>query len=517
MKLSQLLAGAAVKEYAVSPDTEISQISSDSREVLSGGLFICVSGTHRDGHDYIASALARCCAAVVLEKIPADMADGVPYVLVESTRLAEAHIWNNFYAHPADAMRIVAVTGTNGKTSCAFMLREIFRRAGMRVGLITTVRTMIDDEIIGTYGGSSVSDVAGAMTTPDPEYLYGTIAMLRERGAECLVLEVSSHALDQHKTDPLSISVAVFTNLTEEHLDYHGTMENYFLAKARLAYAAQTLVINGDDSNIYRLRDMFASTKRVCVCSADSSSARHLSADASALRQRITLADGAEYVYFSQKAVFKLRCPVAGGYTVQNSLLAATAALECSLSPEDVKAALADMKSIDGRLEPVELSSERAPFTAYIDYAHTPAALEAQLRFLRGEKKRGQRIILLFGCGGERDRSKRKRMGDIASRLADFVIVTSDNSRNEDADAIIAEIVSGLDLEKPHAVIRDRREAIAYAALCARDGDILLLAGKGHEKYEIDANGKHPFDEAELLRAAVRSMTEESKAKDRDK
>lgn len=516
MKLCELLRGVNVKKCALPLDTEISQICSDSREVLPGGMFICVTGTHRDGHDYISDAVSRSCAVVVLEREVADDVLHVPYVLVENTRLAEAYIWNNFYARPADGMRVIAVTGTNGKTSCAFMMREIFRRAGAKVGLITTVRAMFEDEVLGTLGGSSVSDVTGAMTTPDPEYLYGTIAMMKNRAADVLVLEVSSHALSQYKTDPLSIDIAVFTNLSEEHLDYHGTMENYFAAKCRLAESAARLIINDDDVFMHRLKDMFARDKRVVTCSADSTSRRHLSADVSALRQSVSLSDGAEYVYFSKEAVFRLSCPIPGGYTVQNSLLAAAAALECSVSAESVRDALGKITSIDGRLERVDLSEYSVGFSAYVDYAHTPAALEALLLFFRRERTRGQRIILLFGCGGERDRSKRRRMGDIASRLADFVIVTSDNSRNEDAETIISEIVSGLDLEKPHAVIKDRREAIEYGVSCAREGDILLLAGKGHEKYEIDASGKHPFDEAAILRAAC-DMKNKNNDKGRDK
>lgn len=504
MKLCELLNGVDVKKYCVSPDTEISHICSDSRSVLGGGLFICVKGTRRDGHLYINDALARGAVAIITER-DSDVADGIPCVTVDNTRLAEAHIWNNFYRHPAENMRVIALTGTNGKTSCVFMIRAILRKAGKKVGIITTLRAMAEDEVLGTLGGSSVTDAAGAMTTPDPEYLYGSIAMMRERGIEYLVFEVSSHALSQYKTDPLHIDCAVFTNLSEEHLDYHGTMERYFAAKARLASASDILVVNDDDEYMRRLEDMFGAEKRVISCSVDAHSRRHLTAEVSALRQNTASLDGTEYVYFSREAVFRLICRVPGEFTLQNSLLAATAALSMNIDAEFVRDALRELSSVDGRLERVGLSEFGEPFTAFIDYAHTPAALEALLVSVRNLRQRGSRIILLFGCGGERDRSKRRRMGDIASRLADFVIVTSDNPRGEDAEAIIAEIVSGLDLERPHAVIKDRREAISYAVDCARKDDIVLLAGKGHEKYEIDARGRHPFDEAEILREAIRN------------
>ena len=502
MRLCDLLASAGVTEYGTAEDTEILQISSDSRNILRGGLFVAIEGTRRDGHDYVSDALANGATAVVVSdkrKIP----DECPYVLVENTRIAEAHIWNNWYSDPSRGMKTVAVTGTNGKTSTVFMIREILRCAGEKVGIITTVRAMAEDVILGTYGGSSVTDAAGAMTTPDPEYLYGTIRLMKDRGVTALVFEASSHALYLHKTDPMHVDCAVFTNLSEEHLDFHGTMENYFKAKCSLAERANVLVVNTDDRYMSRLREMFSLRKKVITCSCDVESRRYISADVSALQQRMLSLDGCEYIYFSKDAVFRLGCPVPGEFTLQNSLLAATAAMTVSASAENVKKALSSMKSVDGRLEEVELSEFGVPFRVFIDYAHTPAALESLLRSMTHLRRRGQRIVLVFGCGGDRDRSKRRRMGAVASSLADFVIVTSDNSRLEDPDVIISEIASGLDLEKPHAVIKSRREAIIYAVSTARDGDIILLAGKGHEKYEIDKGGKRPFDETLIVRDAV--------------
>lgn len=502
MKLCDLLSGITVKEYGVSSDTEIIQISSDSRSILGGGLFICVEGTSRNGHDFIGDALSKGAAAVVVSDRE-KLTEGVPYVLVDNTRLAEAYIWNNWYGDPAASMRTIAVTGTNGKTSTVFMIREILKRAGEKVGIITTVRAMADEETLGTFGGSSVTDAAGAMTTPDPEFLYGTIRMMKEKAVTVLVFEASSHALFQHKTDPLHIDCAVFTNLSEEHLDFHGTMDNYFKAKLRLAEAAENLVVNADDEYMFRIRDMYGERKRVITCSADIRSLRHLSADVSALRQKPISLDGSDYIYFSKDAVFRLICPVPGEFTVQNSLLAASAAMVLSANAEHVKNALAELRSIDGRLEQIDLEQFGVTFKVFVDYAHTPAALESLLLSMRKLRHRGQRITLLFGCGGDRDRSKRRKMGAIASRLADFVIITSDNSRLEDPDEIIAEIVSGIDLEKSHAVIKSRREAIIYAVREARDDDIIILAGKGHEKYEIDSKGKRPFDEAAIVVEAV--------------
>jgi len=502
MKLCDLLCGVTVKEYGVPADTEIIQISSDSRSVLRGGMFIAIEGVRRNGHDYVEDALSRgaLCAVVSCR----DKLNGAPYVLVENTRTAEAHIWNNWYGCPAEGMKTVAVTGTNGKTSTVFMIREILKTAGEKVGIITTVRAMAGDEVVGTYGGCSVTDAEGAMTTPDPEFFYGTLRMMKDKKVTALVFEASSHALYQHKLDVLTVDCAVFTNLSEEHLDFHGTMENYFAAKCRLAELSNTLVINADDSYVFRLRDMYRGKKRVITFSADSSSPRHLTADVSALRQKPLSLNGCDYVYYSKDSVFRMTCPVPGEYTVQNSLAAATAAMTLSAKAEDAKRALSELKSIDGRLEEIDLSEFGAEFKVFVDYAHTPAALEGLLRSMRKLRRRGQRITLLFGCGGDRDRSKRRKMGAIASRLADFVVITSDNSRLEDPSDIIAEIESGIDREKPHAVIKNRREAIIYAVREARRDDVLILAGKGHEKYEIDFNGRKPFDEAAIVKEAVR-------------
>lgn len=502
MKLSDLLRETSAEYLGVDGELEITQISSDSRSILKGGLFICIKGTRQDGHDFARDALERGASALVVSDV-AKIPKNAPCVVVENTRLAEAYIWDAWYGHPAKDMKVIAVTGTNGKTSTTFMIREIFRRSGVKVGVITTLRAMAGDDVIGTYGGSSVSDAAGAMTTPDPEYLYGAIYLMKKAGVRMLVFEASSHALSQYKIDPLHIDTAVFTNLSEEHLDYHGTMEEYFKAKARLGKLSGCLVINSDDAYMWRLKDMFSSERRVVTCSADSSAKGHLCADVAALRRKYLGVSGVEYIYFSNGAVFRLECGVPGEFTVYNTLLAATAAMETGAAPEVVREALSEMRGVDGRLEKVDLGRDDLNFDVFIDYAHTPAALESLLRTVRGIRERGQKITLLFGCGGDRDRSKRKKMGSVASRLADFVIITSDNPRFEAPLEIIREIISGIDKEKPHAVIINRREAIRYAISEAREGDIIILAGKGHEKYEINKGNKAPFDEAAIVREAV--------------
>ncbi|MBQ6788915.1 MAG: UDP-N-acetylmuramoyl-L-alanyl-D-glutamate--2,6-diaminopimelate ligase [Clostridia bacterium] len=499
MKLNELLSGVNVKAWNCDSELEVSQITSDSRQVLRGGMFICIKGTRHDGHDHIGDALARGAAVIVAEngeKIPED----APSVTVENSRLAEAHIWNNMYSRPAEGMQTVAVTGTNGKTSTVFMLKSIFEHAGRSVGIITTVRCMAGDVPIGTFGGSSVSDAEGAMTTPDPEYLYGAVYMMKKRGVDTLVFEASSHALDQYKIDPIPVDVAVFTNLSAEHLDYHGDMEKYFSAKARLASLAKSLVVNADDS--YMARIAHVARDRTVTCSAKASPTGRVSADVTALRQISMGMSGVEYIYFSKRAVFRQISPIPGRFTVYNTLLASAAAITAGVEALSVKEGIASLASVDGRLERVELD-ESVPFSVYIDYAHTPDALENLLQTVRDVRCCGEKITVLFGCGGDRDPYKRRKMGAVASRLADNVIVTSDNSRSEDAAKIIRQIVAGVDREKPHTVIQNRRDAIDYAVRHAQAGEIILLVGKGHEKYEITSEGKIPFDEKKIVKDSV--------------
>ena len=499
MKLSDLLRKVEVTEWGCDPELDVIQITSDSRTMLCDGMFICIEGVSADGHDHISEAVSKGAAVVIASqkcKIPC----GVPYVLTGNTRLAEAHIWNNWYDDPSRGMQIAAVTGTNGKTSTVFMLREILKTYGRRVGIISTVKIMAQDEVICTGGGSSLSGAAAAMTTPDPEYLYEAVYLMKQRGVDTLLIELSSHALSQYKADPLKIDVAVFTNLSEEHLDYHGNMDRYFQAKARLAGLSRKLAVNCDDKYMRSLSTVF---RDKCVtCSACSPLGGSVAFDVTALRQTVSEDGGVEYIYFSKNAVFKVTSPMRGLFTVYNSMLAGTAAILMGVPPESVKDGIAALETVPGRLEKVELP-KKLPFEVYIDYAHTPAALENLLLTVRGMRKTGQKITLLFGCGGERDRMKRRRMGAVASGLADFVIITGDNSRRESTSEIIGEILPGIDREKPHAVIPDRREAIEYAVKEAADGEIIILAGKGHEKYEINASGKVPFDEYEIVRTAA--------------
>lgn len=506
MRLGELLMGTDVSFGARSPEAvaaelsrEIVCIASDSRRVRPGCLFICQRGLHHDGHRYIDTALENGAVCVIGEE-----SVGEKVLTTSSARITESVVWNNFYKRPTDGMKKIAVTGTAGKTTVAFTLRHILRSVGHRVGVLTTLGAFAEDERItlGENGGSSVSDISGAMTTPDPEYFFGAAARMKVCGCDTLIYEASSQSLLLRRTDAIVPDIAIFTNLSPEHLDCHGDMESYFLAKARLMETARLGITNADDRYMSRLGGMFPE-KTILTCSCEPS--RISETDVCAIRIASRGALGMEYVYFSRDAVFRVQTPLIGRHSVCNTMQAVTCALCLGADPMLVKDAVAVMNGVDGRLCRVDIPRELDyPADVFIDYAHTPESLAAALSAL-SELRRG-RLLVLFGCGGDRDREKRPRMAEVAQSLAELVVVTGDNPRTEDPLDIIADIVRGLDTSRPHAVIPDRREAIRYIVREAREGDIVLLAGKGHERYEIDADGRHPFDEEALVLEAVEEM-----------
>lgn len=505
VKLSELCDGAGIackEEYA---DIEISGITADSRRVGEGNLFIALNGIHRDGRKYIRDAKERGAVACVCEG--SEECD-IPSVRVLDARGASARLFAAYYGHPERRIRFVGVTGTNGKTTVSSMIFHALNSAMRKAGLIGT---------LGAYSplgkvDISPSDANANMTTPDPEELYPLLDRMCRDGAEYVVMEVSSHALALKKLEPLTFDVAVFTNLTPEHLDMHGDMESYFGAKRILFSQSKTAIINADDKYGERLLkyDLSAEEKIACrVGGAHSMFERVRACEPGvkcAYAEQISFAtkgDGVEYRLISPDSRVRIFCPVPGGFNVMNSMQAALASLSLGLSSAEVRAALATFDGVKGRLERVEIR-EDVGFSVYIDYAHTPDALENLLATAHSMKKRGGRITLVFGCGGDRDPSKRREMAHIASRMADFTVITSDNSRSEDPQSIISDILKGIDKESAYAVIPDRADAIRYAVKHARRGDIILLAGKGHEEYEIDKNGRHPFCEKEIVLQSAR-------------
>ncbi len=480
MKLLDLLADIDVLEWHADPDLEISAVSSDSRKITKGAAFVALKGLKSDGRDYIPAALEK--GAVV--SICQDRPEGtVPYVLLPSTREALSPILSNFYGHPEKSFgRIIGITGTNGKTTTSFMLKAIFEKAGHKTGLIGTTKYLVGNEEYQVDGS------AAFLTTPDPELLFSLFDAMRSAKVDTVIMEASSHALAFHKLNGIPFDYGIFTNLTQDHIDFHKTMEEYQEAKKKLFQVAKVGFFNLDDPSFSQMtKDVFSRVQTYSVKSekADYVAEKILFHDDRGIRYLIRSPEGREEIYL----------PIPGFFNVYNSLAASSVALECGIPFSIVANALEEMSGVKGRIERIPTET---PFSVFIDFAHTPDALKNILTTLRGFTK--GRLITLFGCGGDRDKGKRPLMGNIACKMSDFVIVTSDNSRSEKKEDIIADILEGVrDENTPYVAITERTEAIHYAIDHAKEGDVILLAGKGHEEYEIDQNGKHDYSEKKIV------------------
>lgn len=525
MTLGALCAEAGLNCPPGADDIPILGVSADSRRVRPGFLFVAVSGMHRDGRDCIPDAAARGAAAAAAawddNDCPAAITGApIPLTRVGDAREASARLLDAWYGHPGKRLRLVGITGTNGKTSTACMLAHILRASGERVGMIGTLGYRLpDDAAEPEEDVIRPADSRAAMTTPDPEELYAILDRMADGGTRrtTVVMEVSSHALALGKTAPLDFEVGIFTNLSPEHTDFHETAERYFEAKKQLFRASRIGVTNGGDPCGARLPREVTGPQRWIVCRDGSAAPDVGTVEPAAPFERCGADDvrldglrGVGYRLITPSARLRVTCPVPGIFTVINSLEAAAAALALGVQPAVVREALSGFPGVPGRMERLPL---HADYDVFIDYAHTPDALEKLLcsfhRILDTARMSGKgRLILLFGCGGDRDRDKRKVMARIASALADVIIITSDNSRSEDPDVIIGDILRGIDKESEYTVIPDRAEAIRWAVRSARPGDVILLCGKGHETYEIDRTGRHPFDERAVVRAAMEGRTD---------
>lgn len=472
-------------------DIEINGIKSNSEKIEKGDLFVCVKGFNKDGHDFVKEAQKRGAAAIIAER---DVSADIPVLCAENTRRALPLLYNAWYGYPTKKLKLVAVTGTNGKTSVTYLLKAIFDASMHTTGLIGTVDSYIGEKKLDRLASTPTAN----MTTPDPEELFRQLSLMEKGGAEYVFMEASSHALALDKLEGLEFEAAVFTNLTPEHLDFHKDMEDYFASKARLFQKAKKKIINTDDPYGKRLKEMYGDSSS--GCSITRKCCEYFANDI-----RDMGVDGSEYYFVSQTKQFLLRTPLIGRFNVMNTLEAAACAVELGIPPSDIKCALSSMGGVRGRLERVKLGTI-SDYSVFIDYAHTPDALKNLLDTVCRIRKCGERIVLLFGCGGDRDKSKRKKMGEIAAEYADFTVVTSDNSRSENPADIISEIVLGIGSSE-HIVIENRAEAIEYVIRTAKKGDIILLVGKGHEEYEIDKNGKHPFCEKRIAADAARKYS----------
>ncbi len=474
MKLKELLQGIPVLSATADMDMDIADVSYDSRTVRSGELFVAMTGYAADGHAYIGRAAAAGAAAVLCEKIPAE---ALPYVQVADSRRALAAVGGNFFDHPADSMTMVGVTGTNGKTTTTYLLKAILEQAaGARVGLIGTNQNMIGHESIPTE-----------RTTPESFELQRLLARMRDAGCTHVVMEVSSHALALDRVYGVRYAVGIFTNLTQDHLDFHSTMEAYCDAKAILFQNCDTGVCNADDPWTPRLL-------RHAACGVIAY-AEKAAADLRA--EDIDL--GADHVAFTAVTAAErvpVRVNIPGRFMVYNALDVLGAAMALKIPLEKSAGVLAGAPPVKGRVEVVPTPGK--DYTVLIDYAHSPDGLENVLSSVKGFAR--GRTVALFGCGGDRDKTKRPQMGKIAAENADFLVVTTDNPRTEDPQTIIDGILPGLEgTSTPYVVVVDRVEAIHWAMDHAEPGDVIVLCGKGHETYQEVNHVKRHMDEREIV------------------
>ncbi|MHB8294942.1 MAG: UDP-N-acetylmuramoyl-L-alanyl-D-glutamate--2,6-diaminopimelate ligase [Acidimicrobiales bacterium] len=480
MRLERLLSGVGLHAVIGNiSDVEITAICYDSRRAGPGSLFCCLPGAHHDGHEFAAEAVGRGAVALLCEH-PVDLVPGaaggapsgapplveppVPEIVVASVRPAMARLAAAFYGRPAERLQVIGVTGTNAKTTVTHLLARIFEAAGQAVATIGTL--------------------SGERTTPESPELQGALASMLEEGVSTVAMEVSSHALVQHRADDIVFGAAVFTNLSQDHLDYHGTMERYFQAKSLLFEddRARLAVVNLDDSYGRRI----AAARRGPVQG-------YRLADADDLELGPT---GSRFRFGGQVMSINL----IGRLNVYNALAAARTAMAMGVGPSIVAEGLAAARPAKGRLDRIE---HDGGFEVLIDYAHTPAALEAALAASRLAVTGGGRVIVVFGCGGDRDRAKRPLMGAAASKGAEVCIVTSDNPRSEEPGSIIADVLGGIVAGAQMEVEVDRATAIASAIELARPGDVVLIAGRGHEAMQVTAAGPVPFDDRAVTMEAL--------------
>ena len=476
MKLKELIRNIGIVECCADPEMEIQAVCYDSRKVTPGSLFVAVSGFSSDGNRFIPMAMEKGAAVVVTAQKPEN---DIPYVLVENDRMALARLGCNFYGYPAETMTMVGVTGTNGKTSTTLLLKQVLEKTlGAKVGLIGTMANMVGDEVIPTE-----------RTTPESFELQGLFARMRSAGCTHVVMEVSSHAVALERIGGVRFDIAAFTNLTEDHLDFHKTMEEYCNAKADLFRRCEKAVINTDDS--YAPRFLEAASCPVLTTAVSGG------ADLRAENMEL-LADGIRYDAVTEQERVSVQVPIPGRFTVYNTLTVLGIARQLGISLSDAAAALRTVEGVKGRIEVVPTPGTE--YTLLIDYAHTPDGLENVLSSVR-DFCRG-RIIAVFGCGGDRDPIKRPIMGAIGVKLSDVAIITSDNPRTEAPMAIIEDILKGVKKEDgEYIVVEDRRAAIRYAMDIAKKDDIIVLAGKGHETYQDVGGVKLHLDEREEVAA----------------
>ena len=485
MQLKSFLDATPVRQVIGPLDRQVENIAYDSRRVQRHTMFVALRGEKTDGHQFIGQAIDKGASVIVAEREQKD--PRVTCLVVENTRTALADFSATLYGHPARKLKLAAVTGTNGKTTTTFLIKHICENAGLRCGIVGTVRYEIGERVLPAI-----------RTTPESLDLQELLAQIASAGCKAAAMEVSSHALAQDRIRGLEWDVAVFTNLTQDHLDFHGTMDNYFEAKAKLFTALATqkrkrkpfAIVNIDDRYGRRLLDKI--DKRVAVVTYGMGTG----ADFRASNYRAEFS-GTSYQLDAHGKSYLVRLPLIGRFNVGNSVAALAAANALGINLRNAVLSLAKAPQVPGRLE---LVPARRQFQVFVDYAHTPDALGNVLKTLR--ELEPQRLIAVFGCGGDRDRQKRPLMAEMADRLADYSIITSDNPRKEDPNAIISEIEKGFRSNRYEKIV-DRTQAIDRAVALARPRNIVLIAGKGHETYQEFGDYTIPFDDIQVARRAI--------------
>lgn len=472
MLCSKLIDNDWVKEHE---DIDITGIAYDSRNVLRGNIFVCVKGFETDGHKFAKKAEENGAALIVAEdKVDVD----IPVWYVDNSRRALASLSAKFYDDPSKKFKLIGVTGTNGKTTTTYLIKSILEAAGKNVGIIGTNENIIGDKVLVTKSTTP--------TTPNSLELQQLFAEMVEGGAEYVVMEVSSHALELDRVYGCHFDVGIFTNLTQDHLDFHKTMENYLNAKAKLFDISTQGVLNYDDASVRSIKD--GKSCDFLTVGFDEG------CDLRASDLKIT-ARGDEFNVNYNGKTYPVKLQIPGKFSVYNAICAAGAAIKLGFNMEEIQRGLSEANGVLGRVEVVPTDTD---YTVIIDYAHTPDGLENIIKSVK-EFAKG-RVITLFGCGGDRDATKRATMGEIAGRLSDYSIITSDNPRTEDPISIVAMIEQGMrDSGGEYTVIVDRRKAICYALDFAKADDVIILAGKGQETYQIIGKEKHDFDERTVV------------------
>lgn len=468
-----------------SMETDIAAVTNNSREKVQGGLFFCIPGARFDAHDFAPQAVANGCVALVVERF---LDVDVPQVKVSNGRAAMARMAAAFYGHPAAGMKLIGITGTKGKTTTSYMTKAIFEQAGYKCGLIGTTGNMIGQK-----------HLPGSLTTPDPIELQRDLRQMADENVQVVIMEVSAHAIDMHRLDGLTFEAACYTNFSQDHLDYFHTMEQYFLTKKSFFTSGmvRNAALNADEETSPRVQaDLTIPHLTYGICVAADLFARDIEINE----------DGVVFeVQLQGMHPIKVNLHMPGMFNIYNAMAAASCAMILGVSADDIRLGLESMTGVPGRIEMLPTGT---PYRIILDYAHSPDSLQSILKTVR-EFTRG-RLIAVFGCGGDRDKGKRPIMGEIGGNMADLCILTSDNPRNEDPMAILSAIEEGIKpTGKPYEVIENRREAIRHAMQIAREGDIIVLAGKGHETYQDIRGVKRPFDEKVVVQELLDEMREE--------